>query len=72
MAHAAYWKSRVRRRITGEPKPAFELSGANWFRFDGVPTPADWKQEKERLTREHAALLAAVRAAGDRLDEPAA
>lgn len=67
VAHAAYWKSRVRRRITGDRKPGFDLPGGNWFRFDGVPTAAEWKAERERLDHEHELLMSAVHGSADRL-----
>lgn len=69
VAHAAYWKSRVRRRITGDRDPGFDLTGTDWFQFEGVLTPAEWKGDRARLHREHELLVAAVQSAGDGLDD---
>lgn len=35
--HCAYWKYAVRRRLTGEPRGTFALSGSDWF---ATPSPA--------------------------------
>ena len=69
--HAAYWKHRVRCRITGL-ESRFERSPAN---FPTVPERADeatWKEDLALLDRMHGDLLAAVRALDPRtLDDPA-
>jgi DinB family protein len=61
VVHAAYWKSRVRGRLTGEKGEPFPLAGSNWFARDGASTKA-WKAERELLDREHRALRRAAAA----------
>ena len=58
--HAAYWKYAVWRRLTGEKRGSFPLEGSNWFARNGVPSPAEWKKEKQLLEAEHRRLTAAV------------
>ncbi len=59
VVHAAYWKYRVRRRITGERTGSFPLEGVNWFSRSGADEKA-WNEEKRILEREHRLLKAAV------------
>lgn len=55
--HAAYWKYRIRRRLTGDLGLTFALPGTNWI----VPDAArSWAQDLKLLAREHEALRAAV------------
>jgi DinB superfamily len=60
--HAAYWKYVARRRIEGDKRGSFALTGSNFF-----PRPekaklneAAWRADKGLLEREHQALCAAV------------
>jgi DinB superfamily len=60
VVHAAYWKYTVRRRLLGEKRGSFSLSGSNWF-----PRPADrgekaWRADIAMLDGEHQRLIAAV------------
>ena len=66
--HAAYWKSVVRRRLTGEGKGHFPIAGSNYFDLP-APTEKTWRDEREILDRQHRALRAAVAAfSPDRLE----
>lgn len=55
--HAAYWKYRIRRRLSGDLDVTFGLPGKNWFRVD--PARA-WRQDLALLASEHAALRQTV------------
>jgi uncharacterized damage-inducible protein DinB len=57
--HAAYWKYRVRRRLTGEKRRSFPIDGNNWFERSGADEKA-WRSERDLLEREHRALRRAV------------
>jgi uncharacterized damage-inducible protein DinB len=61
VVHAAYWKYRVRRRITGERAGSFPFEGVNWFSRSGADEKA-WNEEKRLLEGEHRLLRAAVAA----------
>ncbi len=64
-AHAAYWKYVVRRRVRGEKRGRFPLTGSNFF---PVPEPADasaWKGCLALLADEHAKLRQTVTALRD-------
>lgn len=64
--HTAYWKYTVRRRLTGEKRGSFSLSGSNWFT---VPTPASekvWREHVALLEDQHAQLRQAVAALSER------
>jgi len=54
--HAAYWKYAVRRRLTGEKRRTFALTGSNWFDVRG----RSWPDDVRMLTGEHRALRAAI------------
>lgn len=58
--HAAYWKYAVRRRITGEKRGSFPLSGSNWF---PTPSPGDeeWAETLTLLQVQHRALRDVIR-----------
>ena len=58
VVHAAYWKERVRQRLTGETE-AFPHSGSNWFERPGGSEKA-WKEERALLDRAHRKLRRAV------------
>lgn len=60
--HAAYWKYAVWRRLTGVKRGSFPLEGSNWFARQGVPSPAEWRQERALLEAQHRRLRAAVAA----------
>jgi hypothetical protein len=56
--HAAYWKERVRHRLTGQAE-TFPHPGSNWFERPGGGEKA-WKEERELLDRAHRRLRRAV------------
>jgi uncharacterized damage-inducible protein DinB len=59
--HAAYWKYAVRRRLTGEKRGSFPLTGSNWF-----PAPRrSWKEDVTLLESEHRKLRAVVASLSD-------
>jgi hypothetical protein len=67
--HAAYWKYAAWRRLNGEKRGAFALSGSNWF---PTPVPASdsaWRKDVALLREYHRMLRAAVaRLADDDLE----
>ncbi len=70
--HAAYWKYRVRRLLTGEPQGSFPLQGSDFFLRPEKEqaTEAAWKADRALLDAEHRSLRAAVEAlAGRDLEE---
>ncbi len=60
--HAAYWKYRVRRLLTGEPQGSFPLQGSDFFPRPeaGKETVAAWKADRALLDEEHRRLRQAV------------
>ena len=66
--HAAYWKYVVRRRITGDKRGSFVLSGSNFFPRPVKMTEAAWRGDIEILAAEHKKLRdVVVNLAADRL-----
>ncbi len=53
--HAAYWKYAARRKLTGDKRGSFVVTGSNWFIAE-----REWKQDLALLAAEHKALRAAV------------
>ncbi len=60
VAHAAYWKYAVRRRLLGEKRGSFALTGSNWFPCPAEPAEREWKKLTSLLTAEHRKLRAAA------------
>ena len=58
--HAAYWKYVVRRKLTGEKRGSFALSGSNWFAVGDDLGQAEWRRWVAILQEEHARLRSAV------------
>src|SRR3954464_15065520 len=63
--HAAYWKYTIRRRLLGEKRGSFPLTGSNWFvRPDPAVHRLDWDEawaaDLKLLDHTHASLRAAV------------
>jgi hypothetical protein len=60
--HAAYWKYAIRRRLLGEDRGSFPLTGSNWFvrPAEGDATTKAWKADLKLLDETHATLRAAV------------
>jgi hypothetical protein len=59
VVHAAYWKYAVRRRLTGEKRGSFALSGSNWFSRPD-PSEAAWRSDVALLMSEHRKLREVV------------
>jgi len=61
VVHAAYWKYTVRRRLLGEKRGSFALTGSNWFpRPEGDVSDDAWQADVGLLAAEHKALRGAV------------
>ena len=60
VVHAAYWKYVVRRRLTGDARGSFPLSGSNWFARPADGTPAAWRADVALLEDTHQSLRAAI------------
>jgi hypothetical protein len=58
--HAAYWKYVVRRRITGEKRGSFVLSGSNFFPRPVEMTEVAWRADVAILVAEHKNLRGVV------------
>jgi hypothetical protein len=58
--HAAYWKYAVRRRLVGEKRGSFALTGSNWFHRPVDRSEKAWREDVALLDREHQALREAV------------
>ena len=57
--HAAYWKHRVRNRLTGERGASFPVPGSNWLDLPAA-SEKQWRAERDLLDRTHRALKEAV------------
>jgi hypothetical protein len=64
--HCAYWKYAVTRRLTGETRGSFPLSGSNWFTRPVEATERAWRADRALLDAQHARLLDAVSRLSDR------
>jgi len=62
VVHAAYWKYAVRRRLVGEKRGSFPLTGSNWFArpLDGTAPGAQWRRDVQLLAEMHQALRQTV------------
>ena len=65
VVHAAYWKYAVRRRLTGEKRGSFPLTGSNWFARPEADGEAAWRDDVALLAEEHRRLRAVVAALTD-------
>ncbi|PYQ40087.1 MAG: hypothetical protein DMF77_19470 [Acidobacteria bacterium] len=45
VVHAAYWKYAVRRRLAGDKRKSFALTGTNWFSRPDEPSAPAWTQD---------------------------
>jgi uncharacterized damage-inducible protein DinB len=66
VVHAAYWKYTIRRRILGEKRGSFPLSGSNWFGVPRDASPRAWKEAIALLEEQHRLLRNAVAAISSR------
>jgi len=53
VAHAAYWKYAVRRRLAGGKRGSFSLKGSNWFASPARGGEPAWRDVVELLDVEH-------------------
>jgi len=60
VVHAAYWKYAVRRRLLGEKRGSFPLTGSNWFARPVTATAKAWAADVALLDGNHRALRAAI------------
>ncbi len=60
VVHAAYWKYAVYRRLAGEPRGSFALTGSNWFTRPQELTAAAWRTDLKLLAATHKLLRAAI------------
>lgn len=58
--HAAYWKYANWRRLTGEKRGAFPVTGSNWFVRPEAATEKAWRADLALLGEQHRRLRAAV------------
>ncbi len=60
VAHTAYWKYTVRRRLVGEKRGSFSLQGSNWFLRPVDRGENAWRADVVMLDGEHQRLRAVV------------
>jgi uncharacterized damage-inducible protein DinB len=60
VAHTAYWKYAIRRKLRGDQRGSFTLKGSNWFALPNPLSEADWRGLVRLLTDEHQVLREAV------------
>jgi hypothetical protein len=60
VVHAAYWKYVVRRRLRGDKRGSFPLTGSNWFTLPAPLAEKAWRDYAALLESEHRALREAV------------
>ncbi len=58
--HCAYWKYAVRRKLSGEKRGSFPLTGSNFFPRVGTLALAAWAADRKLLLDEHRKLRAVV------------
>jgi hypothetical protein len=60
--HCAYWKYAVLRKITGQKRGSFALTGSNWFARRVALTERAWRDDLKLLDDTHRAMRAAIAA----------
>jgi uncharacterized damage-inducible protein DinB len=60
IAHCAYWKYSVRRRLLNQSKGSFPLKGSDWFSIAEPLDEKTWRGYVRILTEEHRQLRQAV------------
>jgi hypothetical protein len=60
VVHAAYWKYTVRRRLSGQPRGSFPLSGSDWFPRSAEVSEEAWRRDIVLLEDQHRLLRDAV------------
>jgi hypothetical protein len=68
VVHAAYWKYVVRRRLLGEKRGSFSLTGSNWFvrPLDSNADEKAWKSDVALLMETHRTLRVVIANLGDK------
>jgi len=56
IVHTAYWKYIVRRRLLGEKKGSFPLTGNNWIKRPIVTSENAWREDICLLDEMHSSL----------------
>jgi hypothetical protein len=56
VAHAAYWKYAVRRKLAGGKRGSFAMKGSNWFASSPRGGGSAWRDVVEILDVEHGRL----------------
>lgn len=75
LVHAAYWKYRVLRKLSGDAPSSFDEPGSNFFERPDPANPADeleaaWSRDRQRLDDWHGRLIEAIRSSDpERVDE---
>jgi hypothetical protein len=64
--HTAYWKHRVRCRITGDRGTRFPRTPSNFPAPPHAPDARSWREDLALLDRQHAELVSALRTVDDR------
>jgi hypothetical protein len=64
VAHCAYWKYIVRRRLSGDRRRTFPLKGSDWPQVPRPVTEAQWSGYLSIIDDEHEKLGAVLRDAG--------
>ncbi len=65
VAHAAYWKYRVRNKLQGVARGSFPMKGTNWFASPARANEKEWRALLELLDEEHRLLRAAIASLSD-------
>src|SRR5262245_36545275 len=60
VVHCAYWKYATRRRLSGEKRGSFVLSGSNWFAIPSSLSELEWSEFRTLLEAEHRLLRAEI------------
>jgi DinB family protein len=60
VAHCAYWKFAVRRRLTGERSESFPLKGSNFFVSPADGDEKTWREVMRILNDQHKQLRATI------------
>jgi hypothetical protein len=66
VAHCAYWKYAVWRRLSGAARGAFALKGSNWFERSESMADSEWRADVALLDRTHREMRGAIDALSPR------
>lgn len=65
VAHAAYWKYAVRRKLSGGKRGSFSLKGSNFFESPSRGNEGAWRDVVELLDIEHHQLRGVIESLDD-------